>query len=260
MVRLVGAELKKFVAQRGLFMAAVFIVPAFATLIKILMQVVVFRRVGQSNLGSSVDLVAEASRSFGLSGNTLAHLFFALGVASIFVVDYRFSTWRHFVPRRSRSQLWLAKFLAACCCLILSLLLVTFSDLFVTMLVMAVDGTVLTPLAGLEQLFLLFSVAVLELLALVSVTALLTVLFRSSMAAVLIAFLLTLGSVLVQAYLGAGQDLWWLPSIAANDLRILVTSSASSGAVTPLAALLAWTIVPGVLGLALFNRQELATE
>lgn len=263
MVFLLRTELQKILLQRSLFMAGFLAPPAFALLVKILMQVVVFRRVGRSDLPQEVDVLAGAARAFSLSGNTLAHLFFALGVASIFIVDYRFSTWRHLVPRRSRISLWLAKFLTAALCLAFSLLLVAAGDAVISSLIATADGRGFAPLfqASSIVLFVLaFLTAMLELLVLTALTALVTISMRSSMAGVLTAFLLTLAATILQAYLGPTQDLWWLPSEAASLMRSSLFSSSYrefGGAASVLAG---WLVVLGGLGLAIFTRQELANE
>lgn len=263
MMLIIRTELQKILLQRSLFVVGFLTAPAFALLVKILMQVVVFRRVGRSDFPQEVDLLAGAARALSLSGNTLAHLFFAVGVAAIFIVDYRFSTWRHLVPRRSRVSLWLAKFFAAALCLALSLLLVAIGDVVVSSLIAAADGRGLAPLfqpSSIGLFALAFSAAMLELLVLAVLTAIVTTLLRSSMAGVLVAFLFTLATVILQAYLGPTQELWWLPSEAANLMRWSLFSSSYTEFGGAAAILAAWLVVLGGSGLAIFTRQELANE
>lgn len=263
MLRLIRSEILKISRQPGLFAAGFLAVPAFALLVKILMQLVVYRRLGRSDLPQEVDFFREAAQSFSVSGNALAHLFFALGVASVFVVEYCFATWRHLVPRRSRFELWLAKFLTAGLCLSVSLLLMVLGSAALTSLIALADGVALSQFfaAGSLVLFgLAFLAAMLELLVLAALTAFLTVLLRSSMAAVIIAFLTTLATVLLQAYLGPADELWWLPSEAASQMRAALFSVTGEGFWVSAAILVGWLSVAGGLGLATFVRQELATE
>lgn len=263
MLLLIRSEAQKILCQRSLFAAGFLVVPAFALLVKILMQFMIFRRAGVQDFPQDVDILAEAAQSFSVSGNTLAHLFFALGVASIFVVEYRFSTWRHLVPRRSRFELWLAKFLVAGLCLAMSLFLVALGNLVLTALMAMVGERPVSLLLQAKSMLpfgLAFLTAMLELLVLAALTATLTMALRSSMAAVLIAFLLTLATVLLQAYLGPSQELWWLPSEAANQMREALATSQSQKFLASGAVLVGWLLVAGGLGAAVFARQELATE
>ncbi|WP_137133885.1 hypothetical protein [Rhizobium sp. FKY42] len=227
------------------------------------MQVVVFRRTGRSDLAEGVDLLTMAARSLSVSGNTLAHLFFALGVAAIFSLEYRYLTWRHLVPRQSRFWLCLAKFVTAALCLAFSLLFVAAADGIVTLLTVGMDEhpilSVFT-VDGLATFAMAFASGMLELLVLLALTALLTIAFRSAMVAVLTAFLVTLASVLVQAYIGSPQELWWLPAVAANEMRDATFTPNQPGLLLSATILVGWVAILGGASFFIFQRQELANE
>ncbi|MFD1744124.1 ABC transporter permease [Rhizobium helianthi] len=263
MMHLILAELQKIGRQRSLFAAGFFIVPLFALIAKMLMQAVVFRRMGSMNSAEGIDLLATAAKSLSISGNSLAHLFFALGVASIFVVDYRYATWRHLIPRRSRAQLWLAKFIAAFLCLFLSMALVLAGDVALTGVVaMAGDGGLSFTVApsSLTQFLLSLLTACLELLVLAALTSLLTILFRSSMASVLIVFVLSLSTVMIGAYLGPSPELWWIPGEVAGRMRDAIQTAGGAGFIGGAVVLLVWSTVLIGLSDVLFSVQELRNE
>ncbi|MDO1585613.1 hypothetical protein [Rhizobium oryzicola] len=262
----VRSELQKIFRQRALFAAGFLAVPAFAVLAKIFTDGILFARVARALPAAGIDPVLSAARSLGVADNSLAQLFFALGVASIFVVDYRFATWRHLIPRRSRLAFWSAKSVAALACLSLSLLLVALGDLGVTLVLAVLRGQQIgdfTWAISVPVFFLALLVAVAELLALTAMTALLTVVFRSSMAAVLSVFLFGLATVLLQVYLGSSSELGWTPSAAASLARSGVFDGGRFQVVPYLSGiciLLCWGVVCGVLGFVLFQRQELPSE
>jgi ABC-type transport system involved in multi-copper enzyme maturation permease subunit len=106
-----------------------------------------------------------------------------------------------------------------------------------------------------------FGGALLELAVLTGLVALLVVIFRSMIAAVIPAFLLGIGSTVLQLYLGADADRLPLPGYAAQWLRdwILAGGSPIAG-MAGLGILAGWTLILFALGLFIFSRQQMATE
>lgn len=263
MSRLVLAEIRKIARQKSLFLSGFLLVPVFALLVKFLMHVVIFRRLARSDVTETIDLFAIAARSMSISGNSLASLFFALGVASIFAVDYRYGTWRHLVPRRSRSVLWLAKFLTAFLFLLLSVMLVIAGELVLTCVVVlgGQSGVALSIVPESSSLFFLsFLTVCLELSVLAGLASLITILARSSMPAVIIIFLFALGTTLANAYLGHANELWWLPAETASRVRDAISGSWSPDASVSMGALLAWAIGLPAVSCVIFRYQELPNE
>jgi ABC-2 type transport system permease protein len=100
-----------------------------------------------------------------------------------------------------------------------------------------------------------------ELGVLAALVAALVTFFRSMIAAVIPAFLLAIGSTLLQLYLGADADRLPLPAYAAQSLRDwLLSGGAPMAALLGLAVLLLWGLVLTAAGLLVFSRQQLATE
>ncbi|MFN3363685.1 MAG: hypothetical protein ACK40W_06955, partial [Allorhizobium sp.] len=74
-------------------------------------------------------------------------------------------------------------------------------------------------------------------------------------------FLLAIGSTLLQLYLGADADRLPLPGYAAQDLRDwLLAGGAPVAAMIGAAVLFGWFYALTGLGLAVFSRQQLASE
>ena len=114
---------------------------------------------------------------------------------------------------------------------------------------------------SLVTLMAAFGIAFLELAVLAAFVAMLVVLFRSLIAGVIPAFLLAIGSTLLQLYLGADADRLPLPSYAAQALRDgLLGQGPSAPAFLGLAVLTAWVVILTGLGLLVFSRQQLASE
>ncbi len=143
-------------------------------------------------------------KSLSVSGNSLGQLLYALGIASVFHLDYRYSTWRLMVPRHARSELYLAKLLLCLGWLGIGLGIVMFGDMALNLLLVLIKGQggdgVTFSVSSFSILLASSGIAFLELLVLAAMVAGIVILFRSMIAAVLSAFLLAIGSTLLQLY------------------------------------------------------------
>lgn len=257
---LLSAEMLKLVRQPGILFWGFLAVPLAALLVKLVIAGFIYLRMGRQS--GDVDVFLSAAKSLSLSGNSLGHLLFALGIATVFFLEYRYSTWRLLVPRHPRVQLFAAKLLVCLAWLAFALLLAAAGDIVLTVLFGVLQGQGLDISASsLIALVAAFGIAFLELAVLASLAALLVVAFRSMIAAVIPAFLLAIGSTLLQLYLGADADRLPLPGYAAQDLRDwLLAGGTPVAAVIGAAVLLGWFCVLTGFGLAVFSRQQLASE
>ncbi|MDZ7874340.1 MAG: ABC transporter permease [Rhizobium sp.] len=257
---LLSAEMLKLARQPGGLFWGFLAVPIAALLVKLVVTGFVYLRLGRQS--GEIDVFLSAAKSLSLSGNSLGHLLFALGIATVFFLEYRYSTWRLLVPRHPREQLFAAKLLVCLAWLAFALLLAAVGDIVLTVLFGVLQGQGLgISMSSLIALLAAFGIAFLELAVLVSLTALLVIAFRSMIAAVVPAFLLAIGSTLLQLYLGADADRLPLPSYAAQALRDwLLAGGAPVAALLGLAVLVGWFCVLTGLGVAVFSRQQLASE
>ncbi|KQW29210.1 hypothetical protein ASC71_12235 [Rhizobium sp. Root1240] len=239
-------------------------VPIVALVFKLIIEGLLFVRMGRQASGD-IDLFLSAAKSLSLSGNSIGQLIYAIGIGSVFFLDYCQATWRLLVPRHGRASLFTAKFLTCTAWLALGLLLAAFGDMALNLAFSLVkdQGAGAVVLSGNSFLTLVaaFLCALLELTVLAAFVAALVVVFRSMIAAVIPAFLLAIGSTVLQLYLGADADRLPLPSYAAGWLRDWILAGASPMAgVTGLLILVGWSVILFALGLFLFSRQQLATE
>jgi hypothetical protein len=262
----IRAEALKLSRQRaGLFWGFVFI-PAFMILLG-LMFGGAFLKPPPGAVVSDVHLVRSVARTLSIGGNPMAQLFYAIGAAAIFAVEYRYSGWRHLVPRASRESLMLSKFAAFALFAAFSLLLAAAGTALVMMLVPLVQGLrPATDIAAGAGMFILLSflVSFAELMALAATVALVAVVTRSTMGAILVPFLLSLVSAAAGAYLGDSVRDLPLPIFAADALRQWIASAPGTPldrtALIGLATLIAWTAGGLGLAIALFRRQDLVSE
>lgn len=257
---LLSAEMLKLVRQPGILFWGFLAVPLAALLVKLGITGFVYLRLGPQS--GDVDVFLSAAKSLSLSGNSLGHLLFALGTATVFFLEYRYSTWRLLVPRYPRIKLYAAKLLVCLVWLVFALLLAAVGDSLLTVLFGVLQGRGLAiEASSLIVLMGAFGIAFLELAVLASLSALLVLAFRSMIAAVIPTFLLAIGSTLIELYLGADADQLPLPSYAAQDLRDwLLAGGAPVAAMIGAAVLLGWFCILTALGLAVFSRQQLASE
>lgn len=263
----VTAELLKLRRQRhALFWGFIF-VPAFMLLVGFVLAGGL-RGVPPGLAVETIRPLRAVARALGVGGNPVAQLFYAVGAAAIFAVEYRHSGWRHLVPRASRESLLLSKFAAYALVAALSLVLVAAGEALVTLLLPLVQGANyrIADAPGAAGVALLsFLLAFAELLAFGAIALFVAVLTRSAMAAILVPFLLALGSSLVQAWLGASAGDIPLPIFAGNALRLWLAAAEPSpelarSALFGAATLLGW-IAAGLGGaIALFARQDLVSE
>ena len=264
MSTLLRFELLKLMRQPATLFWGFLSVPLLAILFRLVLEGMVFVRAGHGVSGNT-DLLQSAANILTLSGNSIGHLLYAIGISSIFFAEYRFSTWRHLVPRRSRFQLWAAKCLACLVCLATGLLLAIVGDIVLNSGLALISGDGLSNLSfgigSLPALLAAFAVALLELAVLTAIVSTITILTRSMVAAVIPAFLLAIGTSMLQIYVGPTKDVLPLPSTGAEALRNWLFSQGPAYAGTSGAAiLLLWLVAAGGLGLFLFSRQQLSTE
>lgn len=261
---LLSAEMRKLLRQPGLLFFGFFIVPMLALLFKLVLQGIVLVRSGR-HAESGVDLFLSAAKGLSLSGNSLGHLFYAIGIASVFFLEYRLSTWRLMVPRHARSRLFAAKFCACLICLGAGLIVAMVGDMALNLAMSLLAGEGLRAIslnvgsAGL--LVPAFGIALMELAVLTALVAALVIISRSMIAAVFPAFLLAITASMLQIYAGRDAEILPLPSYAAGTLRAwLFAAEGQAAGLEALLILLAWLV--GLLGLGAvwFLRQQLATE
>ena len=261
---LLSSEMLKLAHQRAILFWGFLAVPLLALLFKLIIEGLLFVRMGRQG-GGAVDIFVSAAKSLSLSGNSLGQLLYALGIASVFFLEYRYSTWRLLVPRHGRVQLFAAKCLTCLIWLALGLLLAAFGDMLLNVFLAVLKGQgmggVVISGASFLTLVAAYASALLELIVLTALVATLVIVFRSMIAGVIPAFLLAIGSTVLQLYLGADADRLPLPSYAAQWLRDWVLAGGSPLAgLAGGAALVGWAVVLFALGLFIFSRQQLATE
>jgi hypothetical protein len=259
---LVRAEALKLRRQRAALFFGFFLVPAFATFISCALGGSLSPR-GDGH--AILPLFHSITRALGIGGNPIAQLFFALGAATIFSVDYRYSGWRHIVPRSGRASLIGAKIIVFALFAGASLLLVAAGDILANLIVALIRG--MTPVVidrdalSIRQAILSFGISLLELVALGGIVAAVATATRSMMAAVILPFLLSLAASSAEAYLGNAIVRFPLPTFAADALRLWLGGGAVPAPATIAAlSLTGWCIVGFGLAITLFQRQDLVAE
>jgi hypothetical protein len=261
----IRAELLKQSRQRSLLFWGFAAIPLVLTLIALALEAVV-PGVGGSPLSVEVHPVRSAMRALSVGGNPIAHLFFATGAAAIFCVEYRHASWRHIVPRASRTALMSAKLTAYAVFMGASLMLLLAGDLLASLAPALARGMKIldAPPATVAGLTLSFLVSFAELLGLGAVVALIAVLTRSTLGAIFPPFLLSLGAASIEAFLALDGDrlaMVPLPTFAADAVRSWIMGEASGqSALLGGAMLLAWIVMPFAAALMIFRRQDLGEE
>lgn len=263
---LVRAELLKLRRQRGAFFWGFLALPC---LLIVLACVLDGSLLPDASAAVEVRPVRTLLRALAAAGNPMVQLFFAIGAAALFSLEYRHSGWRLLVPRRRRATLLGAKLAAFLIAAAASLLLLCLGNLFAMFVLPLVRGA--HPVvheavgAGTTAILLSAVVSMVQLAGLGALVALMAVLTRSTMGAILPPFLLSLCSSAIQAYLNT-QPLA-LPGVAPDLLRAAIANPFDGAAVLSanqaiVAALvtLAWFVVPMAAALYLFSRQDLASE
>lgn len=257
-------EMHKLLRQPAILFWGFLAVPLMAVLFRFSLDGLVYLRTGQFTR-ADVDLLMSSARLLSISGNSVGHLLYAIGISAIFFAEYRYSTWRLLVPRASRSQLWAAKYLASLAAVLTGLLVALVANALVIFAQFLLQGGPMPLLSsGMENLAVFFSalgIAMLELAVLTAIVATLTILSRSMFAAVIPAFLLAIGASILQVYLGQTQEVIPLPSLAADAVRDwLFSGAAPERALMGLMLLTLWLVGAAGIGLAAFWRQELSAE
>jgi hypothetical protein len=265
---LLGAELLKQGGQRSWLFWGFAAVPLFTTLVAFALESAV-PSVGGTPLAAAVHPLRSAMRAMSVAGNPIAQLFFAVGGAGLFALEYRHSAWRSLVPRRGRAALMLVKGAAFALLAAASLALVLAGDLAASLVLPLARGLPMAdaPPATAAGVALSFLLSYAELLALGATVALLAVLTRSALGAILPAFLLSLAAASAAAMFGPTGDQLArapLPTFTADAVRgwIWAAPNGASGASALLAAalLLGWTVAAFGAAILAFARQDLAQE
>jgi len=258
---MIFAEILKLRRQRATLFFGFLLVPLFMTLIAFLLGGMLKPPPGA--MVNEIRLFRSLLRTISVGGNPIAQLFFAIGAAAIFAVEYRYSGWRHLVPRAARERLMIAKFATFALFAALSLLLAGLGDLLVTMILPFVQGLkpvmADAPPSATATLILAFLISLTELLALGGLAALVAVATRSAMAAILVPFLASLAAAAAGAYLGESVHRIPWPGFAADALRQWLETGGPSP-LLPAFTLIGWTAASFGAAVALFRRQDLVSE
>jgi hypothetical protein len=265
-----AAELLKQRGQKGALAWGFLAVPAFATLLALALEFAI-PSVGGAPLSASVHPIRSAIRILSVAGDPFAQLFYAVGAAAFFALDYRYATWRQIVPRSGRMALLAAKMFGFALCAGASLALLLGGDLAASLILPLTRGLALAdvPPATWPNLALAFGTSLLELVALGGTVALLAVVTRSTLGALLPAFLLSFALAGVEAVLNIDGDrlvLLPLPTFAADAIRSWIGASpdapgaSAASAAIAAASLLGWCALTYGAAALLFSRQDLTTE
>lgn len=260
----ISAEALKLSRQPSVLFWGFFAGPLIGIAIKIILEGLFVLRYGKIVSNGDEDIILSAAQSLAISGNPFVQLLFAIGVTSVFYVEYRYSTLRNLVPRTYRTGIYGSKF--AVCLLFFSgsLMLTALGDIAINIAisiasqegrhgVWVANSTV--------TLIIAYFLSVLELSVLTALTAAVTILFRSMMPAVVLVFSLGMMSLLLQTYLGGLAADIPLPLMAADSVRAWLTHKADPHvAMIGFSVLTAWFLVLAIAGTLTFSRQELAAE
>jgi ABC-2 type transport system permease protein len=271
MIRLsVRAEIIKLTRQRGALFWGFLFIPLFTAFVTLALVGGGPPPLAGAHAASMIQPLHSAARALKVGGNPIAQLFYAIGAAAIFAVEYRHSGWRHIVPRASRWALIVSKFATFALFAALSLALVALGDALVTVALPLLRGSspVITDLnaAAAGMVILSFLISLLELTVLAGLVALVAVATRSATGAIIAPFLLSLAATMLESYLaGSGGAVIPLPTFAGDALRHWLAESVSTADVRGaglfgLATLLGWAAASLCATIALFSRQDLVSE
>ncbi|WP_414833178.1 hypothetical protein [Afifella sp. YEN Y35] len=259
---LISAEVLKLLRQPGMLFWGFLSVPAAALAFKITLESFFFLRSGHLP-PARADALLSAAQSLSIAGNPIAQLLYAIGVSSVFYVEYRFSTWRNLVPRAGRIPLLAAKFVVCLLCMVIGLILTVAGDMILNT-ALGLLGTGNRTSIHASGVFVLsgaFVIAFLELASVAAIVATLTIIFRSMIAAVVPVFLVGVACAMVQAYFGAAIATVPMPSFAADAARAWLFAGAEGAyGLTGFGTLLAWLLAAMGAGSLVFWRQSLNTE
>jgi vacuolar-type H+-ATPase subunit I/STV1 len=258
---LIRAEILKLSRQRGLFFFGFLLVPLFSTFLSFALGGSVLPDDGRA----AIPLFHSLTRALTIGGNPIAQLFFALGAASIFTVDYRYSGWRHIVPRCKRAHLLGSKIAAFTLFAGLSLVLVAAGDVCANLVVALARGmkpvVTDTEIPYMFRSLLSFLISFVELCALSGIVAAIATMTRSMMAAVLAPFLMSLVATSAEAYFGHAVTAVPLPTFAADAIRLgLGEGGFAPGAAMGALVLASWCVIAFGVAIAIFQCQDLVAE
>lgn len=263
MMALLSGELSKMLRQPGALFFGFFGIVLLTIAFKSGLEVLAFWRMGRHSVGE-IDLLLSAAKSMSISGNTLGHLLYAIGIGTVFATEYRYATWRLLVPRHSRLQLYASKFFVCLVWLSASLAFSGVGDIVLNLLRAALHGqgtTIAVSASSAWLLILAFLAGLLELAVLAAFVGLITMVFRSMMPAIILAFLMIVGACMVQLYLGSDADALPVPSYCAEFIRNWITSGGSvEQAMFGTLSLLLWLVLLFAAGAFYFQRQQLVSE
>jgi hypothetical protein len=266
----IGAELLKLSRQRAILFWGFLVVPMFATLAAFALEL---SMAGAHSLAAALEVhpIRSAMRAVALGGNPVAQLFFATGAAGLFVVEYRYSAWRHIVPRCSRPRLMLAKLAAFAFLAAGSLVLVCAGDGLASLVLPLTRGVAMTdsPPATLAALLAALLTSWFELMALAGLVALMAAATRSTLGAILPPFLLSMAAAFAESYFISASGVPSpvpLPTFAADSIRAWLWSQGPDSAAFAPGALIGaivlplWTAISFGAAMIIFQRQDLAEE
>jgi hypothetical protein len=266
----IRAEILKLSRQRAALFWGFLLIPAFTTLVTCVLIGGGPPPLATAHAMNAIQPVHSAARALSVGGNPIAQLFYAIGAAAIFAVEYRYSGWRHIVPRASRWSLLVSKFATFALFAAASLVLVAAGDALITAVLPFGLGSrpVMTDLstASGTVLFLSFLISLAELLVLAGLVALVAVSTRSAMGAIIAPFLLSLAATMVESYLaGSGGGVIPLPTFAGDAMRLWLASANGSpelarSALAGLVTIIGWGLACIGLTITVFSRQDLVSE
>ncbi len=211
----------------------------------------------------------------GLSSieSSVFQLFSIIGAALLFAGEYRWETWRAILPRNSRLNIMIAKFITFIIAVALSIVACGIARFIVGLYDAALTGTAEWPADAGGYLFALilgFTATFMQVMVTAAFVLLVSVLTRSMMAAIIAPFM-----ILVAVEIGslryrfdpfdltgalfpnlAGRSLREMGSLAAGDPDTTVLHLAGAGSL----AMVGWFILFAGAALYLFRRQDLSRE
>ncbi len=264
------AEIIKLTRQPGALFWGFLFIPLFTTFVTGVLIGAGPPPLAKTGVIEAITPLHAVARALSVGGNPIAQLFYAIGAAAIFGVEYRHAGWRHIVPRAPRWTLIAAKAAAFVLFAAASLILVALGDALVTVAVPLVRGTSFgiadLNMASGVTLILSLSISLFELVTLAGLVALVAVATRSATGAIIAPFLLSLAATMAESYLaGTGGATIPLPTFAGDALRHWLADTTVSpefgrAAGYALATLIGWAVTSFGLAIILFSRQDLVSE
>ncbi len=267
-VRAVRAEAFRFRRNISVLFWGFAFVPVLYVAFGIVLDLTMTSKIGP--FPTQIDPIRQLTRATSLAGNPIAHLFVAIGAASVFGGDYTQKTWRLLGFRVHRQSLLMAKWVVYICAAALGLICSMLGSTIAMLVTASLNG--LSYVAVMQPMTSFVTAAfgsILELTVLGTLVAPIAILTRSMLAAVFPAFLLSVGQELVLAYVlpPAHASLWLaLPTFAGDIIRHAALGTGWMTPPTPEAVTLAvvslsiWCVL-GLLSTSwLIQRQDWSRE